>query len=285
VRAHGAGLACPDWPMCFGRWIPRFDFKVAYEWSHRFLASLVSMGLVGLSIGVLRRPELRRELRAPLICAWSLLTVQVVLGGLTVLLFLAPWTVTAHLITGLGFCVTLLWIARDLFEWGRPQARDPLARSVRAAALFTAVVLIAQLLLGGLVSSRGAGLACLSFPTCDGVSFVPSWSGLIGLQIVHRLNGFLLLGAFVSFAWLSRATPRVHRLAFAGVRLVLLQILVGALNVWLQLKVEVTALHTAFAASLALIVGLALREIFRGARAGQASTAGATREWEAPQTA
>jgi heme A synthase len=22
VRASGAGLGCPDWPMCYGRWIP-----------------------------------------------------------------------------------------------------------------------------------------------------------------------------------------------------------------------------------------------------------------------
>ena len=31
VRAHGAGLACPDWPLCFGELVPRFDLKVAFE--------------------------------------------------------------------------------------------------------------------------------------------------------------------------------------------------------------------------------------------------------------
>ena len=28
VRAHGAGLACPDWPQCFGVWIPHFDLQM-----------------------------------------------------------------------------------------------------------------------------------------------------------------------------------------------------------------------------------------------------------------
>ena len=28
VRAHGAGLACPDWPLCFGEFVPELDLKV-----------------------------------------------------------------------------------------------------------------------------------------------------------------------------------------------------------------------------------------------------------------
>lgn len=32
VRAHEAGLACPDWPLCFGEFVPAFDLRVAFEW-------------------------------------------------------------------------------------------------------------------------------------------------------------------------------------------------------------------------------------------------------------
>jgi hypothetical protein len=42
VRAHEAGLACPDWPLCFGELVPRFDLKVAFEYGHRVTAGAVA---------------------------------------------------------------------------------------------------------------------------------------------------------------------------------------------------------------------------------------------------
>ena len=264
VRAHGAGLACPDWPLCFGRVVPTFDLRIAFEWSHRVLASVVSLGLAGLSGVLLRRPELRRRLARPLAAAWLLLAVQVVLGGLTVLLRLAPWTVTAHLLTGTAFCTVLLWIARDLLEWGAPVVRARPTGAVRTLALTSAGLLVAQLVLGGLVSSQGAGLACASFPTCDGHAFVPTLGGLVGVQVLHRLNGGLLLASVIALSVAARgADPfgRLGGLAWTAVRLLVLQIGVGALNVLLLLPVEVTGLHTALAAALALTLGLVLREI------------------------
>ena len=88
VRAFDAGLACPDWPLCYGEVVPPFDLKVAFEWGHRAFAGSISLGLLALS--AMGWPK--RALRSRLVFAWALLLTQVVFGGLTVLLLLAPWT-------------------------------------------------------------------------------------------------------------------------------------------------------------------------------------------------
>jgi cytochrome c oxidase assembly protein subunit 15 len=267
VRAHGAGLACPDWPLCFGRFVPAFDLRTAFEWSHRVVAGSVALGLAGLTALLWRRTELRSRVGRVLALAWLLLAVQVGLGGLTVILLLAPWTVTAHLLTGTSFCALLVWIARDLLEWGRELPRFAVPRPILVWSALTTAALLLQLVLGGMVSSQAAGLACASFPTCDGQSYVPTLQGLVGLHVWHRLNGLALLGFAVGLSLVARGAGRIGLLAWTLLRLLIFQIGVGFLNVLMRLPVELTGLHTAFAAALVLLMALVLRELWYAPRA------------------
>ena len=264
VRAHGAGLACPDWPLCFGSVVPAFDLRVAFEWSHRALAGSISLGLLALTAVALYTPGIRRHCARPIAVAWVLLLVQIALGALTVLLLLSPWTVTAHLIVGTGLCATLLWIARDLFEAGPgKRAQTPVSPALRVCVAGIALLLFAQILLGGLVSSHSAGLACANFPSCNGESLVPSVSGPVGLHVIHRLNAYALVAAFVALAFLAREHATLGRLSLAALNLVIVQVGLGAMNVLMRLPVEVTGLHSAAACALALAVTLIAREALR----------------------
>jgi heme A synthase len=261
VRANQAGLACPDWPLCFGQILPEMDLRVGFEWTHRLVAGCLVLSFAALSVLALRRPASRRA--APLLgVGAALFGVQILLGALTVWKLLAPWTVTLHLLTGNSIAATLLLAALALREGARPRARAKPPAPARLAIPLAAALLALQRALGGLVASRYAGLACPEWPTCaDGVWF-PAWEGPMGLQLLHRANGYALVACLAGAAFAARRAPALRPAAFLALALGVAQVAVGAANVWLRLPVEVTGLHSALAAGLVLCVTWTAREVW-----------------------
>jgi cytochrome c oxidase assembly protein subunit 15 len=257
VRAHGAGLACPDWPLCFGEVVPRMNLEVAFEWTHRLVAGAVSLSFAGLGALALRRPALRRRVLAPLAAAAALLATQVLLGALTVWHLLAAWTVTAHLLVGNAFNACLLLTALQLGGNTHGElARIPAA--ARAAVAAAAALLFVQLVLGGLLSSTYAGMACPEWPQCNGGAFFPSLRGAVGLHLAHRWNGVLVLLALGGAAAAARGVPRLGGLTALALALGVVQLGAGVANVLLAIPVEVTGLHSLLAALLVLAITASL---------------------------
>jgi heme a synthase len=261
VRAHGAGLACPDWPLCFGSVVPQMDLRVAFEWSHRTLAGSITLGFAALAAITLLRTRAGDPVRRRLALAASLLAVQILLGALTVWLKLASWTVTAHLLVGNAIAATFAWTALELRARRTQKASEDQRRGTALApatpgqrrALAAVIALLAlQLVLGGLVSSRYAGLACPEWPTCNGGLWFPSWRGPVGLHLLHRTNGYLLLVAITGLARICRTTPRLARWTRAAEGIAAVQVAVGIANVLAKIPVELTGLHSALAAALVL---------------------------------
>ena len=260
VRVHGAGLACPDWPLCFGELIPRFDFQIAFEWSHRVLAGSVALGFAGLATLAWRRLAAGDPVRRALALAAAGLLVQILLGALTVWQLLDFRTVTAHLLVGNGVAAVFLWIALALRERTRPPSPAVSASvGVRGLLALCAGLLFWQMALGGMVSSQYAGPVCPEWPTCAGGQWFPSLGGLVGLHLLHRMNGYLLLATLGALAWAARETPRLGPLAAGLAGLGLLQVAVGVANVLTGIPVEVTGLHSFLATALVLTTTAAAR--------------------------
>jgi cytochrome c oxidase assembly protein subunit 15 len=270
VRANEAGLACPDWPLCFGEIVPRMDVKVAFEWSHRVVAGGVSLIFAGLAFAALRRASTPTGARRGITVAALLLGVQVLLGGLTVWKLLADWTVTSHLMTGNAFAVALLLVACSLRESTLPAVeRAPVSAAARLSIAAVAGLLVLQMALGGLISSRFAGMACPEWPTCNGGTWFPSWRGSVGLHLLHRSNGYLLVASLAATAWACGRTIRLRGVTRLALGIGMAQVVVGVANVLLGIPVELTGLHSALAAALVLSVALAVREAWLAPRAVQ----------------
>ena len=245
VRNAGAGLSCPDWPLCFGHVVPPMNVQVFLEWFHRLVAGSLGIVLLAVSIYVFVTPALRARLGVLCALALALLAAQIVLGGLTVIGLLSPKWVTSHLAVGLAFFATLLMIALRAYSWDKAGSRKATSQH-RGLASAAFVVVYLQAILGGLVSSNYAGLACPDFPTCFG-AWVPPFEGLVKFQFLHRLGACV---ATIAVLGLFAATRRRTTLAWALPALLSVQIFLGVGSVIWQLPLPMSVAHLAVAALL-----------------------------------
>lgn len=242
TRVMNAGLACPDWPLCYGQLVPtaQMNLQVFLEWFHRLDASLIGLmaiGLVGLSAWY------RRLLPAWLpwasLGALFLILVQGLLGGLTVIQLLRFDIVTAHLGTALLFFCTLLIIGMALL----PYKATGNAGKLPWLASVAAVLVYGQSLIGGLVGSRWAAHQC--FGAADLCS-------IMNTHIMGVVPPTLAVVALVVTVWRTPALSSwLRTLANGAGALVVLQIVLGVATFKLRLQVEpLTVCHQAIGASL-----------------------------------
>ncbi|MFT6229586.1 MAG: cytochrome c oxidase assembly protein subunit 15, partial [Myxococcota bacterium] len=251
--AYEAGLACPDWPLCFGEAVPAFNLEIAFEVGHRYLAGFISLVFVVVSVLALRNPHLRRRAGPWIGVGAIVLATQIVFGALTVTELLSPPVVTTHLILGNTFSALLFGLALTLREAGFPRRRAPVGTLPKVAAGVLAVTLFAQLALGGLVSASHAGLACGTWPSCNGNGWFPTVEGLVGLQVMHRITAYTLATVAFGVFFSSRMRGRFGAASGVLVLVVIGQVVLGILNVMNQLPESVTILHSAGAAALVLL--------------------------------
>jgi heme A synthase len=278
VRTTGSGLSCPDWPLCQGRLIPPFQFNVLIEWFHRLVALLVSLLLFATAASIFARREVRSVLGGLAALSLVLLFAQVLLGAFTVWKLLHPAVVASHLGVALLLFCTLLSIALAARSRSLPDLEVP-ARTPGLLPLFTLATAMtyAQALLGGVVSTNGAGLACPDWPACNGEMF-PSLTGLVGIQVLHRWGAYALTAVMMLVAFRSRtaADPVVRTAGPIVLGFVLAQVAFGVLNILLGIPVWLSALHLGNAAAiLGLMLILTLRLAFAPVAIAGALPAGA----------
>lgn len=252
TRLEGAGLSCPDWPLCNGKLIPTFDHGVFFEWSHRLVAGTVSTLFLVMLSWILVNGSLRSRLWRVAVFAVVMLATQVVLGGLTVLDLVKPYIVTMHLGTGtLLFSSLILICLRTLREYHgyEPAATQP--RGLKPFAVLTLLGVYGQILLGGLVASNYASLACPDWPTCQGMWF-PPLVGFVGLHMVHRYGAYTVATLVsVLFVWTRKSQDaHVRILAAVAFGLVLIQVALGVSIVLLRLPIPLAAAHNGVAEAL-----------------------------------
>jgi len=247
TRVMNAGLACPDWPLCYGQLVPsrQMNLQVFLEWFHRLDAAAI--GLSTLSLVVMtwwQRQKLSPWLPWAATFALSLIIFQGVLGGLTVTELLRFDIVTAHLGTALIFFNTLLAIATALL----PYQGKGTAKNLGRIGLVAVISVYLQSLLGGLVGSQWALHQCFGSGELCAVMNSHLW-GVIPATFTTL--------TLVIMAW-SRSTlhPLLKQLSTLGGLCLGGQIALGFATFRLHLQVEplTIAHHTLGAILLGTLV-------------------------------
>ena len=290
VRLSDAGLGCPDWPGCYGELLgiadleraqsryPDSDYDARKAWievGHRYIAGGLGLLLLALAAADWRR---RRRWALP---QWVVVAVaaQAALGMLTVTQLLKPAIVVAHLLGGM-FILFLLALAVTK----KPLSAPSDSSLLKFIAAIAAVLLFAQIALGGWVSANYAGLACPDFPVCHG-EWTPPTVDFSGFDLARDLRrgsdgGAITAAALATIHWAHRLGALALAVWFAvfvvalwrggnrreggGLAAALIaQILVGILNIAYQLPLSLAILHNALAAMLVVNVAVLLAKMWR----------------------
>jgi len=282
VRVTGSGDGCPDWPQCFGRWIPPWEYHAILEYSHRSTGTVVGIIMLLALVRTFQKYRTDRSLLYILIAAFVLVGIVGIIGGQVVLNDLNPAIRTAHL--ALAEMVLLLMIIAYVIAATNPLTRvfnvaqSLEGRQVRNLAMWAAIIALVALLSGAYVVWRNAGAVCGSWPLCGG-ALIPE----IELTFIHMVHRVL---AGVSVLLAAYAAHRAYRLDGASKLLrgsavavgvvILMQVFIGAANPWTDFETWAKASHLSMAtvmfAATSLVAVIIWLAIYREEREALANS-------------
>lgn len=217
VRGTGSGLGCPDWPRCFGQWVPPTDiselpanykdlykiagktiadfdpFKTWTEYINR-LAGVVLGFIIVLLFGQSFRVK-RIEPSLPWYCSalLILILIQGGIGAIVVSTHLKPFIITIHMVLAVGLLYGLIYLRKYCMDltsnFVAARARP---ESIRLANWATGLGFI-QMILGTQVRQQVDHLIRdTKLATPETVI-----SQLDGLFLIHRSFSLLLVGLLI----------------------------------------------------------------------------------------
>ncbi len=251
VRLTGSGLGCPTWPRCTDASFvatPELAGHGAVEFGNRLLTFALTAVAIATVVVVFR--SVRRDLRRLAVVSLLGIPAQALLGGVTVLTGLNPWTVAAHFLLSMVLVAvaTTLWLRSREPGVGQPLLRRPFVLLVAGIAAVTAVVLV----IGTVVTGSGPHSGD---PKAGRTGFDPELVSQLHADVV-----FLLIGLTVALLVALYAVDSPGRVRRAARDLLIVQLaqgLVGYVQYFTDLPIALVLVHmvgavliTAFTARL-----------------------------------
>ena len=261
VRVSGAGMGCPDWPKCFGRWIPplnvsqipehidpaKFNLVLAWiEYFNRLFGALVGLSiLITLCLGLKYHYDIPR-IKWPLISAFMLTLFQGWLGSVLVDTVLNPVTITLHLLFALIILMLLIYVSQQAYylENHMAESKSEYPKKMKTVFTLIAFTLFAEIILGTEIRG-GLEIMRKENPMIESEFLIK----MLGpFKYAHTILGVLItaLTAFMLYIIKMKSVNPSSIMVHAGtgvVVLILIQIVLGEMLVFLEFIPLVQLFH------------------------------------------
>ena len=245
TRVMEAGLACPDWPLCYGSFLPlnNMNLRVFLEWFHRLDAFLVGILILSKFIlSLILRKEIPNWLPKTYSLLLFLVIVQGSLGALTVINLLNSYTVTGHLLIAFFLLISTISINQNLenneikesFIWWKLLLSVP---------LFLTLV---QTFIGVRLSSTWSAHLCLSF---NKACLILDTHKLFAFPIALSILSIIAISIYIQNLFLKN-----WKYLFALLSLLISQVALGVLSLKTNLNEPIFVIGHQLNASLLIAI-------------------------------
>jgi cytochrome c oxidase assembly protein subunit 15 len=256
--------SCPDWPGCFGKIIPPLEMSPILEVTHRVLAGISALLILGAAIAGLARARRLPWIVFPPLAAGVLLVEVSYFGAMVVLHGVSLWE--AGLDVGSALLATALMVAAAVIARAHQShptlaARLAFRTSLSRLGLATVVVVYGVFISGILVAGKNSITACLGWPIYSTQLFQVDSLGMGNiLRLTFSVLGIGLIVATLVQVWRSRQErPAMFGIARWVLAAFLLEALLQVLLLIFGFKIPLLVPYTVTAALLwGLLVALGI---------------------------
>jgi len=259
VRVSGSGMGCPDWPRCFGRWIPptnveqippyidatAFNIVLAWiEYGNRSLGVLVGFSIIVLNIIAIYYFRKEAKLFISAILSLILVLANGALGAIVVSSVLNPFLVSLHMILALMLVSVLSYACIESYKLIHVEKFKNLEgnKTLSNSLILFWILIFVEILLGTGIRTN-LELVSIENPLLSKGELL---NALDSYKYFHSFLGFTLL--FLSiYIYAKLKNNSLYIVKFLGIfilGMIIVQIFLGEMMVFFELPQLTRLFHT-----------------------------------------
>ena len=259
VRVSGSGLGCPDWPKCFGRWVPpinieqipdhidstAFNIVLAWiEYGNRTLGVIVGISILLMTVIALIHFRKNNKILFSSLLSLFLVISNGGLGAIVVSSILNPFIVSLHMILALFLVSVLSYTTIESYKIidTNKFTNMYLSKKISTSLILLWIFIVIEILLGTGIRTN------IELIAIDNPLFTKGelLSSLNSYKYLHSILGFslLFLSIYLCYLFKDDFLGLSKQLVLFIFGMIMFQIFLGELMIFFELPQLTRLFHT-----------------------------------------